>query len=396
MSGITIAGFELYAVDLPFRVNFKHAAASRRHSDSIFLKCITDSDDIGFGESLPREYVTGETRDGAFSLLCEKILPRLIGQTFASIQEVEAFLTECDGKAPCDWADASVPQGAAWCAVDLALLDAIGRATDEQALSQARNSLPPGFRYSGVLSAEKPLKRDALTLLHRAMGFRHLKMKVTADTSAQTMSHVSRVAGSSIDVRVDANMGWSIEQALEKIPAFAELGVSSFEQPLDSADLDGMARLVKETGRTIMADESFHTHASLDELIERKACTAVNARISKCGGLIAALNRCREAASAGLDIQVGCQVGESSLLSSAHLALCSAIPEIRFAEGCFGQLLLEEDPCRHEVRFRRGGRPPEIVRRSGIGAEINQSILDKYITKRASIYKNNTSQGPSS
>jgi len=396
MSETTISGFEVYAVDLPFRVAFKHAAATRRHSDSIFVKCITDTGVTGFGESLPREYVTGESRDGVFTLLCDKILPRLIGRTFVSIQDVEAFLTECDGHAPRDWVDESIPQGAAWCAVDLALLDTIGRATKEQPLTQSRKALPPGFRYSGVLSAEKGLKLTALTLLHRAMGFRSLKMKVAADTSAQTMRHVHRMAGSSVDIRVDANMGWSVEQALERIPEFAELGVSSFEQPLDSLDLSGMARLVKETGQTIMADESFHTHASLDELIERKACTAINARISKCGGLIATLNRCREAAQAGLDIQVGCQVGESSLLSTAHVALCSSIPKIRFAEGCFGQLLLEKDPCENEVRFRRGGRAPEIVEGPGIGAEINESILSKYVTKHASIYESSISQEASS
>ena len=50
---------------------------------------------------------------------------------------------------------------------------------------------------------------------------------------------------------------------------------------------------------------------------------------------MAALQRCRRASQAGLDIQIGCQVGESSLLSAAHLALLAQVPEVRYAEGCF-------------------------------------------------------------
>ena len=68
---VHIDQFELFAVDLPFRKPFKHAAAERNSSYSLFLKCITDKGIVGFGESLPREYVTGETREGAFALLGE-------------------------------------------------------------------------------------------------------------------------------------------------------------------------------------------------------------------------------------------------------------------------------------------------------------------------------------
>ncbi len=111
----SVERFELSAVDLPFRVSFKHSAAERRRSESLFLKCVTDGGPFGgtgFGESLPREYVTGESRDGAFELLAERVLPRLAGRSFAGLAEVETFLGECDGRAPADWVDPSTPQGA--------------------------------------------------------------------------------------------------------------------------------------------------------------------------------------------------------------------------------------------------------------------------------------------
>ncbi|HEY0549770.1 MAG TPA: hypothetical protein VGF13_09215, partial [Verrucomicrobiae bacterium] len=87
-----IASFELWSVDLPFRHAFKHAAAERRQSDSLFLQCTLDDGTIGFGESLPRVYVSGETRDGAFELLSTRVLPRLIGRSFAHMADLRAFL----------------------------------------------------------------------------------------------------------------------------------------------------------------------------------------------------------------------------------------------------------------------------------------------------------------
>ena len=92
-----IRAFELFAIELPFKRVFKHAAAERTTSYSIMLKCILESGNIGFGECLPREYVTGENRDEAFELLQNQILPRLVGKDFDSVEDLKAFLNKCNG-----------------------------------------------------------------------------------------------------------------------------------------------------------------------------------------------------------------------------------------------------------------------------------------------------------
>jgi L-alanine-DL-glutamate epimerase-like enolase superfamily enzyme len=104
-----IACFDILTVDLPFRRPFRHAAAERSVSHSLFLKCTTDSAVMGFGESLPRPYVTGETVDSAYELLRDRILPQLVDKQFESYEAVEAFLGACDGKAPGDWVAAETP-----------------------------------------------------------------------------------------------------------------------------------------------------------------------------------------------------------------------------------------------------------------------------------------------
>jgi muconate cycloisomerase len=380
-----IQSFDIYSVDLPFKNPFKHSAAERASSYSLFLKCVTDSGAIGFGECLPREYVTGESRDGAMQMLAEAMLPRLVGREFDSTAELEAFLRDCDGKAPADWALDDAPQTAAWSAVDLALLDAFGRAFEERAMEAERKPLPPAFRYSGALSSIGgwPLVKSALK--QRLFGLRQIKLKVEREGIAAAVATARRVLGGKVDLRLDANMAWSVDEAIETMAGLALYGVTSVEQPIASDDIAGLSRLVAATDVGVMVDESLTDRDSLERLIEARACTAVNVRISKCGGLTAALARCREALAAGLVVQIGCQVGESSLLSSAHLALVSMVQSVTYAEGCFGHFLLKEDPVAPLLQFGRGGRPPAIPAGPGLGVTVDESALARWTTRKETV-----------
>jgi L-alanine-DL-glutamate epimerase-like enolase superfamily enzyme len=84
----TVIQLDLFAVDLPFKVVVRHAAAARTSSDSLFLRSRLDDGTEGWGESLPRAYVSGESREQAFALLRDTILPALVGRSFRSLPEV--------------------------------------------------------------------------------------------------------------------------------------------------------------------------------------------------------------------------------------------------------------------------------------------------------------------
>jgi L-alanine-DL-glutamate epimerase-like enolase superfamily enzyme len=385
----TVTELELFAVDLPFKVAFKHAAAARTTSDSLFLRIGLDSGAEGWGESLPRAYVSGERREAAFALLRDAILPALLGQTFRSLTEVRSFLEKCDGRAPSEWVGPEVPQTAAWCSVDLGLLDAFGRAFGEPASlggPPAADALR-GYRYSGVVSAGRGWPYAVSLLKMRAFGFPHVKLKVEQDGAEPAARTARRLLGRRIDLRVDANMAWDVEQALEAIGELRRHGIRSFEQPIAAGDLDGLARLVAESSAGIVADEGLTHRESLQALIGHRACTGANVRISKCGGLVGAHARCQEALEAGLMLQVGCQVGESSLLSAAHLTLLSALaprsPGVRYAEGCFGRHLLREDPVSPLLQFGYGGRPPRRPSGAGLGVQVDRATLERWAVDRA-------------
>jgi L-alanine-DL-glutamate epimerase-like enolase superfamily enzyme len=382
-----IVKFEIFAVDLPFRKVFKHAAAERDSSDSLFVKCATDDGYAGYGECLPREYVTGESRNEAFKLLRDKLLPRMVGMRFSSLEEVKAFLTECDGKAPKNWLSANEPQTAAWCAVDLALLDCFGHALQEPIRLGRSASFADGVKYSPVLSAESGFEFLKTLIKVRLYGFRQVKLKLGGENDTQLAHLTRRVLGKHVDIRADANMAWSVEEALRAMRDLSKYGVRSFEQPIASGNVSGLARLVKESGLGVMVDEGLSDRASLRNLINEHACSAVNVRISKCGGLIASLARCHEALDAGLAVQIGCQVGESSLLSAAHLILVTAVQKITYAEGCFGYHLLRDDPAEPVLQFGYGGRPPAKPKGAGLGVTINEAVLRRWTVQEALVDK---------
>jgi len=97
---------------------------------------------------------------------------------------------------------------------------------------------------------------------------------------------------------------------------------------------------------------------------------------------MAGLARCREAGSAGLEVQVGSHPGETSLTSAAQLGLLAACGDVRYAEGCYGNLLLAEDPVRPVLQFGYGGRPPVRPPAPGFGVEIDEGLLRRTALRR--------------
>jgi muconate cycloisomerase len=216
----------------------------------------------------------------------------------------------------------------------------------------------------------------------RLYGFRCVKLKLGGANDVRACRLARAVLGKNCDIRVDVNMGWSTTEAAYKMAKIRDYGIRFFEAPIAPYDIDGLTFLANKIGG-VMIDEGFHDRNSLETLIARKACNAVNVRIAKCGGLVAAFARCRDALKEGLTVQIGCQTGESSLLSAAHLHLLRACGNITYGESCFGKHLLKEDPAQPALQFGYGGRPPTIPPGYGFGVTIDEETLAKWSVKAA-------------
>jgi L-alanine-DL-glutamate epimerase-like enolase superfamily enzyme len=219
----------------------------------------------------------------------------------------------------------------------------------------------------------------------RLLGFRQAKLKVAGEGALFSVRLARIVLGRSVDIRVDANMAWDVAQAVSIMRSLARYGIQLFEQPLRVDDIEGFARLVTDTSLGVMVDEGANDRDSLESLIARRACTAVNIRIAKCGGLVASFNRCQRAREGGLTLQVGCQVGESSLLSAAQVILLAGLQGVKYGEGCFGRYLLREDPGGPLMQFGYGGRPPALPKGPGLGVRVDEKVLSRFSVWRETI-----------
>ena len=136
--------------------------------------------------------------------------------------------------------------------------------------------------------------------------------------------------------RVDANAGWTVDEALQKIPRLAELGVEFVEQPLAKDDWAGMQRLYKESVLPLIADESCVKESDVD------ACAGhfhgINIKLTKCSGITPARRMIGRARSLGMKVMVG-SMNESTVGSAA---IAHLLPELDYVD-MDGPLLLKED-----------------------------------------------------
>ena len=136
--------------------------------------------------------------------------------------------------------------------------------------------------------------------------------------------------------RVDANAGWTLNEALEKIPALADLGVEFIEQPLHKCDWEGMKVLYEKSTLPLIADES----CVFEQDVEKCAAHfhGINIKLTKCSGITPARRMIKKARELNLKVMMGC-MNESSIGAAAiaHFA-----PQLDYIDAD-GPLLLTRD-----------------------------------------------------
>ena len=137
-----------------------------------------------------------------------------------------------------------------------------------------------------------------------------------------------------------------------------------------------MLRVRHETGVTVIADESLVTLNDAASLIRMEACDVFNIRVSKCGGLLASNHIAQVGLDAGIQVQVGAQVGETSLLSAAGRHLAAHLPGVEYVEGSFGTHLLSEDISPEPVMFGYEGRG-DLLLGEGLGVKVDDEALER-------------------
>jgi len=348
---------DVWAYEIPMRIRFEHARAARNTSTGILVNLTLEDGSVGWGEGIPRDYVTGETVDGAVAVIRDHYAGRLTADAPLGAEPIDA---------------GPVVHNAAWCACELAYLDALGRSRRRRVadLLAGRVGLKPHRllrRVSGVLG-EQPVEKTRRSLrLMRLLSLRDYKLKVGADAERDeaNLSEINRQLGRGLrrrrgptrrTLRVDANGAWDLEEAVRRAASLSRWNVLAVEQPLAKGDEAALVDLRRRTRVPIMLDESLLTVAGAERLVRGGQVDLFNIRISKNGGLVQSLKLAELADRAGLDFQLGCMVGETGVLSAAGRVFLELVGRrVRFSEGSYGTFLLRADVTRERLSFGYGG-----------------------------------------
>ncbi len=342
-----VASLDCREIAIPFRHVFRHASATRDKAATLWVKATGVDGAVGYGEGCPREYVTGETVPGAMTFI-EQHRNR-VAATVRDLESLKALLVS-DGM--------EIDRNpAAWCALELALLDLMARQAgvpveDYLGLPRLRRT----FDYTAVIGVTSTEQCTALVAQYQRLGMRDYKIKLSGELDADRQNLAALLAARPQRVRVDANNLWTDLEAAKSYLERLDHALFAVEEPFQASRYEWMAALGAALNTRIILDESALRIEQLEHLAADPARWIVNVRVSKMGGLLRSLafvDRCR---AYGIPVIVGAQVGETSLLSRAALTIANAAGNNLISqEGAFGTYLLESDPCEPQLRFGAKG-----------------------------------------
>ena len=222
---------------------------------------------------------------------------------------------------------------AAEAAIDMALRDLAGKRLGV-----------PLYELMGIDPSSMPVTSFTIGMdtpeiveqkVREAAGFKVLKVKMGSKDDQEVLETVRSLTD--CPVRVDANEGWALEDALARLEWLQEMGVELVEQPLPADQLTEMRELKKQSPLPLIADESVGRADDIPRLAE--AFDGINIKLMKCGGLGEALQMIHVARAHGMSIMLGCMVESSlAITAAAHIA-----PLVDYAD-LDGNLLITNDP----------------------------------------------------
>ncbi|MEO5885339.1 MAG: dipeptide epimerase [Candidatus Limnocylindrales bacterium] len=326
----------------PFRIaRSDHNEGARITTVVVAVRHPDYPDLVGVGEGYPDRFY-GET-PGSMSAVMPYLVDRVQQRPF---EPSRAWLAT----AGATMATGIRWNGAARCAVDIALHDLVGKVlgVPVHALLELAGDVPPTDFTIGIDAPEVVAERA-----RRAADFPALKIKCGGPSDLATLRAVREVYAGPI--RVDANTGWSRADAETLLPELVDLGVELIEQPFPARAYRDLGWLQERSSLPIVADESAVTEEDLDALVGVVA--GVNVKLAKCGGIGPARSMLERARELGFRTFLGCM--EETSVGIAASAVVSSLAEWIDLDG---NLLLADDPFEGlslgpDKRWRRSDRP---------------------------------------
>lgn len=267
------------------------------------------------------------------------------------------------------------------CAIETALLDALGQArclaVSELLGGRLRDHLPVAWTLASGDTAQDIAEGEAMLTAARHDIF---KLKIGKRSVADDCAHVAAIARAfegRASVRVDVNQNWTRQEASDGIARLQDAGVALIEQPIAGHDVSGMRHLCERFNVAIMADEALTGTASAWRFAREQAADVFSLKIAQSSGLTAA----RDVATIGAVAQIGLYGGtmlEAGVGTAASAQLFATLPSLEWGTELFGPLLLAEELLEEPLVYR--DHMLSVPTGPGLGIRINHDKL-RHLTR---------------
>ena len=331
----TIQSIQFHPYRFAFQEPFKTAMGIISHREGFVIEIRDDRHNfIGLGEASPLVGFGMESLTETEIVLRES-QRSLINTKIHNLSDIENLLANCD-RTP-----------AAKHGLELALLALLSQ-TQDVSISQLlvnhfsgkiRDSVP----VNSVIGAVLPNLAAAKAKEYLEQGFRCLKIKVGTndfDADLQRVLAVRSQVGDAKQIRIDANQGWTVNEAIANLQKLEFLQIEYVEQPVLASDLTGMAKVRRSQSIPIAADESVNNLVQLHQVIDAEAADIIILKPMALGGILTAYRAAAIAFNAGLDVVVTTTI-DGAIARQAAFSLAESLPIKRACGLATGHLLIE-------------------------------------------------------
>lgn len=313
-----ISNIEVGKIRIPLKRPFKTALREVYELENVIVKVTTDTDSVGYGEAAVTPVITGDTIGSIMCTITDYIKPKIIGM---EVENLELIMAEID--------TSLVHNENAKAAVDMAVYDLFGQlygAPVFKLLGGFRNKLTTDITIS--VNEPDEMAKDAAEAAKR--GYKTLKVKVGKDSSKdlERLKAVRNAVGYDIDIRIDANQGWTPKEAVKILRKIEDDGlcIELVEQPVKSSDIIGLKYVTDNVEIPVLADESVFSPLDAANIIQNRAADLINIKLMKTGGIHNALKICNLAETYGIECMLGCMMeSKVGLTAACHLACAKSI-----------------------------------------------------------------------
>lgn len=358
---LLIKKIELYKLSIRLKEPFITSLGRDDYARNVLVKIITDGGITGFGECSPYMAINGESQDTCY----------VVGEYFATLLanknalDIPARIADMDKLI---YGNNSIKS-----AFDMALYDISAQhaGVPLYAFLGGKKDKVIFTDYTVSIGEIDKMAADAVKI--KEQGYPAIKIKLGQDgkKDVERIKAIRAAVGNDIPLRIDANQGWNVEEAILTLNALASFSIQHCEEPIPRWDYMNLPKVKKASPIPIMADESCGDEHDAERLLNIDACDYLNIKLGKAGGIFKALKIVELATKKNMPLQVGAFMeSRLAMTAFAHFALCSPlIVHFDFDTA----LMFSEDPIAGGIVYEKNGLI-HVPEKAGLGAEMESNV----------------------